>query len=89
MHPKVIEFLDTHTKEDVKIGDNAQSTYRNSKNTPYKWRRTINNTMLHMIETQCAEAMRLWGYVRIENNPWLNDTNLIKDFSLKRMNGSR
>ncbi|XP_067621128.1 carbohydrate sulfotransferase 5 [Eurosta solidaginis] len=62
--PLVEEFLDTHTK--VNIGG-VSSTYRDSKSAPFHWKQDLRIDEIKNIQNNCEEAMRLWGYRKIEN----------------------
>lgn len=65
MHPEIINFLDTHTKE--KDGD-AYSTYRNTRKTPFHWRDDLNYTEVKKIQEKCSKAMKFWGYKQAEES---------------------
>lgn len=59
MHPRVIDFLDTHTK--VNIGG-VSSTYRDSKSAPFHWRNDLSFEEVDQIQASCKSALKLWGY---------------------------
>ncbi|XP_068229912.1 carbohydrate sulfotransferase 4-like isoform X2 [Palaemon carinicauda] len=58
-HPRVQEFLDTHTKE--KIGG-VSSTFRNSKTAPVHWQQDLTWQEVDTMQRVCSKALRLWGY---------------------------
>ncbi|XP_050553095.1 carbohydrate sulfotransferase 4 [Spodoptera frugiperda] len=58
------EFLDLHTNVEVA---GVSSTFRVSKEVPFKWKNTLNFTYVDDIQRACKEAMSLWGY-KMANN---------------------
>jgi hypothetical protein len=65
-HPEVKAFLDNHTQVDI---EGLYSVTRNSKTTPFHWRTDYENNFLEVqtIQSQCSNAMSLWGY-KMANN---------------------
>ncbi|KAI5711080.1 hypothetical protein M8J76_002057 [Diaphorina citri] len=64
LHPKVIDFLDTHTKVDI---GGVSSTYRDSKSAPFHWRNDLTFEEVDAIQGSCKSALRLWGYKNAVN----------------------
>ncbi|CAH0384583.1 unnamed protein product [Bemisia tabaci] len=64
LHPKVVEFLDTHTKNNI---GGVSSTYRDSKSAPFHWRTDLDHSQVKSIQKVCKPAMHLWGYVLAHN----------------------
>jgi len=62
VHPKVTEFLDSHTKL-TKGG--VSSTFRDSKTAPFKWREKLTLSEVLNIQSKCSEAMKIWGYKEV------------------------
>jgi hypothetical protein len=52
-------FLDTHTK--INYGG-VSSTFRDSKTVPFQWKKKLTFPEVKMIQGNCSEAMKLWGY---------------------------
>lgn len=55
----VEEFLDSHTRSDV---GGVSSTFRDSKQAPFRWMAEMGWREVQEVQEECAEAMRLWGY---------------------------
>lgn len=55
----VEEFLDTHTKIDI---GGVSSTFRDSKATPFHWKRDLSWDEIESIQGVCTKAMEAWGY---------------------------
>lgn len=55
----VEEFLDSHTRTDI---GGVSSTFRDSKTAPFHWMRDLSFVEIERIQSQCTEAMALWGY---------------------------
>lgn len=79
LHPKVVEFLDSHTKQNV---GGVSSTFRDSKSTPFHWRLDLNYSEVQYIEENCDEAMKLWGYVRAENEVHLREFQPVTNYTI-------
>lgn len=79
MHPKVLKFLESHTKTNV---GGASSTFRDSRNAPFHWRQDLNFSEVQNIEEQCVQAMKLWGYARAHNETSLRDMNPLLNYTL-------
>lgn len=58
-HYDVKKFLASHR---AKNDGDAYSTYRNSKTTPFHWMRELSFDEIQRIQSQCTDAMSLWGY---------------------------
>lgn len=58
-HEDVELFLKTHTH---KYNGDIYSTFRDSKRTPYHWMHELSFNETKQIQSQCTEAMELWGY---------------------------
>lgn len=63
-HPDIQNFIASHTV--TRVG-NDFSTFRDSKTMPFHWidhylQDNNDSHVLQNIETQCQEAMNLWGY---------------------------
>ena len=52
-------YLDTHTK--INYGG-VSSTFRDSKTVPFQWKKKISFDDVKLIQGNCTEAMKLWGY---------------------------
>ena len=59
MHDKVKAFLDSHTKSNV---GGVSSTFRDSKTAPYHWKKDLTFDEIMVIQSDCQEALKLWGY---------------------------
>ncbi|XP_057319631.1 carbohydrate sulfotransferase 5-like isoform X1 [Microplitis mediator] len=73
-HPHVINFLETHTKNDF---GGVSSTFRNSKAAPFHWRNDLDFEEVEEIQSVCSTAMRLWGYVLAINETHQKEFNPI------------
>ena len=51
--------MDTHTK--INYGG-VSSTFRDSKTVPFQWKKKLAFPEVKMIQGNCSEAMKLWGY---------------------------
>lgn len=78
-HANVEKYLETHTKNDV---GGVWSTYRNSKAAPFHWRTDLDFEEVEEIQSACARAMKLWGYVLATNATHQKDFDPITDYSL-------
>lgn len=87
-HRRVKEFLDSHTRKNI---GNLMSTFRDSKRTAFRWMHKLSFSDIQRIQTNCAEAMSLWGYGFVDDEQSLkNDTfNTLIPFSLDTENGLR
>jgi len=65
-HPQVQTFLETHT---TRNSSGVSSTFRDSKVVPFHWREDFANdfSTVEKIQSTCAKAMKLWGYVPATN----------------------
>lgn len=79
LHPQVIDFLDSHTKQNV---GGVSSTFRDSKSAPFHWRLDLNYSEVQYIEENCDEAMKLWGYVKAENEIHLREFNPLTNYTI-------
>lgn len=79
VHPRVREFLDSHTTTNV---GGVSSTFRNSKSAPFHWRLDLNYSEVQSIESQCRDAMKMWGYVKSYNETTLKDMNPLTEYTL-------
>lgn len=57
--PSVDEFLQSHTN--VKMGG-VSSTFRVSKDVPFRWKNMLDFDDVEKIQYACTEAMHHWGY---------------------------
>lgn len=57
--PDVEEFLNSHTRTDI---GGVSSTFRDSKTAPFHWQRDLSFAEIQHIQSNCGEAMALWGY---------------------------
>lgn len=55
----VKKFLDTHT---VANNGNEYATFRDSKKAPFDWIEQMSFFNIQKIQSECSEAMSLWGY---------------------------
>ncbi|XP_050665404.1 carbohydrate sulfotransferase 3-like [Leptidea sinapis] len=55
----VEDFLLTHTNVEV---SGVSSTFRVSREVPFKWKNTLDFNYVEDIQDACKEAMNLWGY---------------------------
>lgn len=55
----VEDFLDSHTRTDI---GGVSSTFRDSKTAPFHWMRDLGFNEVKRIQSQCTEAMAMWGY---------------------------
>ncbi|KAL4706820.1 hypothetical protein ACJJTC_010054 [Scirpophaga incertulas] len=60
----VEEFLQTHTQVDVA---GVSSTFRISRDVPFKWTTSLYFNYVDEVQRACAEAMELWGYRKVHN----------------------
>lgn len=70
-HKGVQKFLTTHTQ--ITKGT-IMSTYRNSTETVFAWRRSMSFERTVNVQSQCGEALSLWGYKQILREEDLNST---------------
>lgn len=61
---EVEEFLDSHTRTDI---GGVSSTFRDSKTAPFHWMRDLAYDEIQQIQSQCTEAMSMWGYKKADN----------------------
>lgn len=59
MNPKTKKFLKSHTNASR---GGVSSTFRDSKTTPFKWRSKLTWDEIKNIQSECKEALELWGY---------------------------
>ncbi|XP_041973725.1 carbohydrate sulfotransferase 4-like [Aricia agestis] len=62
--PSINEFLVLHTNVEVA---GVSSTFRVSKEVPFRWKNILDFSYVDEIQQKCKEAMELWGY-RIADN---------------------
>lgn len=60
----VDEFLQTHTNVEVA---GVSSTFRVSRDVPFRWKNVLDFNYVDEIQTACKEAMGLWGYRMAHN----------------------
>ncbi|CAK1548356.1 unnamed protein product [Leptosia nina] len=60
----VEEFLLSHTNVEV---SGVSSTFRVSREVPFKWRNVLNFDYVEDIQMACKEALNLWGYKLAHN----------------------
>ncbi|XP_004926075.1 carbohydrate sulfotransferase 3 [Bombyx mori] len=58
------EYIDSHTNTEV---SGVTSTFRVSREVPYRWKNTLTFQYADQIQTACKEAMKLWGYRAAHN----------------------
>ncbi|XP_004926985.1 carbohydrate sulfotransferase 4 [Bombyx mori] len=58
------EYLNSHTNTEV---SGVTSTFRISRDVPFRWKDTLNFEYADRIQATCKGAMKLWGY-RIAHN---------------------
>uniref|UniRef100_A0A336LTG3 CSON004183 protein n=1 Tax=Culicoides sonorensis TaxID=179676 RepID=A0A336LTG3_CULSO len=68
---RIIQFLEEHTKS--KKGG-MFSTFRDSKAVISQWTQKLNMTEVEKVQSQCLDAMKLWGYNFIQDESQLNST---------------
>jgi len=76
MHTNVINFLDTHTKNNI---GGVSSTFRDSKTAPFKWREKLTAQDVFTIQEKCDKAMQLWGYRKLSPDQKLLDLDPVMD----------
>ncbi|XP_073941739.1 carbohydrate sulfotransferase 4-like [Choristoneura fumiferana] len=64
MQSSVSEFLHSHTNLEVA---GVSSTFRISRDVPFRWRNVLDFDYVEEIQMACKEAMDLWGYRRAHN----------------------
>ena len=76
---KLIKDLTTNpsvtTRQKNKKKVNPYAIYRDSKSVSREWREGLTWPEIEAIQTECKDAMRLWGYEELEapNTPkWLS-----------------
>lgn len=62
-HSRVAEFLKSHTKIETR---DFRSTFKKSGTVPFRWMEELSVGEIQMIEKTCEEALKLWGYLKIE-----------------------
>lgn len=62
--PSIEEFLHSHTN--VESGG-VSSTFRVSRDVPFKWKNVLDYNYVEEIQMLCKEAMDLWGYELAQN----------------------
>ena len=71
------KFLVDHTHKD-KVKPEAWNTFRNPKDTPFRWRQSLNWDQILEVQNDCYEVLKLWGYrvfnskEELNNDPLLN-----------------
>ncbi|CAG4924568.1 unnamed protein product [Colias eurytheme] len=60
----VEEFLVSHTNVEV---SGVSSTFRVSREVPFKWRNVLDYNYVEEIQMACKEALNLWGYKLVQN----------------------
>ncbi|CAH0722401.1 unnamed protein product, partial [Brenthis ino] len=79
--PSVDEFLHSHTSVDV---PGVSSTFRVSRDVPFKWKNVLYYNYVDEIQMTCKEAMALWGYRIAYNATHMtsNDFNPLDQYTL-------
>ena len=70
MHPEVSKFLETHTTQNI---GGVSSTFRDSKSAPYHWKKDLSFEEVVEIQSECSDALRLWGYRTYSTREELRD----------------
>ena len=71
------KFLVDHTHKD-KVKPEAWNTFRNPKDTPFRWRQSLNWDQILEVQNDRYEVLKLWGYrvfnskEELNNDPLLN-----------------
>ncbi|XP_026484594.2 carbohydrate sulfotransferase 4-like [Vanessa tameamea] len=77
----VDEFLHSHTNIEVA---GVSSTFRVSRDVPFRWRNVLDFNFVDEIQETCKEAMSLWGYRMAHNATHMTskDFNPLDQYSL-------
>ncbi|XP_023951136.2 carbohydrate sulfotransferase 4-like [Bicyclus anynana] len=62
--PSIDEFLQSHTNFSK---GGISSTFRVSRDVPFKWKNVLDFNYVNEIQMKCKEAMSLWGYRNAHN----------------------
>nr|XP_021187480.2 carbohydrate sulfotransferase 4 [Helicoverpa armigera] len=75
------DFLQTHTNVEVA---GVHSTFKVSRNIPFKWKHTLDFTYVSELQMACKEAMHLWGYKMAYNETHMKseDFNPVDDYTI-------
>ena len=76
MHPNIESFIESHTKNDTLDTNNKTmpwSTFRDSKSAPYHWKEDLSFEEVAKIQSECVDALRLWGYQTVSSEQDLHD----------------
>lgn len=79
MHPNVIKFINTHTRN---LSGDAFGTYRDSRKAPFHWKNEMSYDEVKRIEGKCGRAMHLWGYAKVQKASELRSMNPLVDIKL-------
>ena len=66
MHIEVEHFIQSHTQTQTAQTD-MFSTVRNSATVPYHWRKDLTFPEIQAVQSECSDAMQLWGYQEYQN----------------------
>ena len=67
-----MKFLVDHTHE------HKADTYRNPKDTPFKWKQSLDWNQILEVQNNCHEVLKLWGYRVFNSKEELNNDPLLK-----------
>ena len=81
MHPNIEIFLESHTKKDQKKRQ-EWSTVRDSKSAPYHWKKDLSFEEVVKIQSECSDALRLWGYRTYSTREELRDIHPVGELNL-------
>lgn len=70
----VVKYLESHTKQNI---GNIYSTFRDSSSTPFRWMYNLTYKEIDEIQSNCSNAMELWGYKKMEEE----DVNCVEEFN--------
>ncbi|KAJ8724719.1 hypothetical protein PYW07_015677 [Mythimna separata] len=75
------KFLKKHTTVEVA---GVHSTFKVSRNIPFKWKHVLDFGYVNNLQMSCREAMRLWGYKMAHNETHMmsNEFHPIEDYTI-------
>ena len=81
MHPNIESFLESHTTKDEEKRE-PWSTIRDSKSAPYHWKKELSFEEVVKIQSECEDALKLWGYRTFSTKEELRDIHPVGELVL-------
>ena len=81
MHHNIESYLESHTKKDQKKRQ-PWSTIRDSKSAPYHWKKDLSFEEVVKIQSDCVDALRLWGYQTVSKKEDLHNIKTVGELTI-------